>query len=62
MQDICEGNKLHTDKIKIKNYKNYNINNKIILKYKSYELDNRILMKYMHILNTLENEEKIIEK
>ena len=59
MQDICEGNKLHSDKIRIKNY---NINNKIILKYKSYELDNRILMKYMHILNTLENEEKIIEK
>ena len=59
MQDICEENKLHSDKIKIKNY---NINNKIILKYKSYELDNRILMKYMHILNTLENEENIIEK
>ena len=55
IQNIYENNKFHINKIKIKNY---NIDNKIILKYKSYELDERILAKYLHILNTLENEEK----
>jgi hypothetical protein len=56
IQDICESNKFNNDKIKLKNY---NIDNNIIIKYKSYELDDRILLKYLHILNTLENEEKI---
>ena len=56
IQDISEENKINSNKIKIKNY---NIDNKIIVKYKSYELENKILIKYIHILNTLENEEKI---
>ena len=54
IQDICEENKFHENKIKIKNYL---IDNIITIKYKSYELDDRILMKYLHFLNTLENEE-----
>ena len=56
IQDISEGSKNYNDKIKVKNY---NLDNNIIIKYKSYELDDRILLKYLHILNNLENEEKI---
>ena len=54
IQDICEENKFHENKIKLKNYL---IDNIITIKYKSYELDDRILLKYLNCLNTLENEE-----
>ena len=54
IQDICEENKFHENKIKMKNFL---IDNIITIKYKSYELDDRILMKYLQILNILENEE-----
>ena len=59
IQDIFEENKFHPDKIRIRNY---NIDNKIIIKYKSYELDDKILIKYLYLLNELEQNDNYDNK
>jgi len=49
--DIFENNKLHQDKIKIRNF---NLDNNLIVQYKAYELDDKLLKKYIYLLNELE--------
>jgi hypothetical protein len=55
--DIFENNKLHPDKIKIRNF---NLDNNLIVQYKAYELDDKLLKKYIYLLNELEENENDI--
>lgn len=49
--DIFEKNKLHPDRIKIRNF---NLDNNLIVQYKGYELDDKLLKKYIYLLNELD--------
>ena len=49
--DIFEKNKLHPDRIKIRNF---NVDNNLIVQYKGYELEDKLLKKYIYLLNELD--------
>ena len=44
--DIFENNKLHQDKIKIRNV---NLDNNLIVQYKAYDFDDKLLKKYIYL-------------